>query len=283
MKTRPAAWAGQFYPDDPHELERTVQEYLTLSHLNPHEGKVIGLFVPHAGYIYSGKTAAAGYRQLGGSSYTTVVVMAPSHTAYIDGVSIFDGDFYETPLGLLPVDKSAAAKLAGADKNLKLGEIGHMARGGRAEHALEVQLPFLQMTLTEFQLLPLVFQDFTWTNCQRLGHALASHLDPETTLFVASSDLYHGRSYDACVRSDQVTLASIENDSAEQFCQRAQSGGAMACGAGPITVLKILAELWNAQGPRVIARTNSAKETGEMHDYVVGYAAGIIVQQEKST
>jgi MEMO1 family protein len=277
IKIRHAAWAGQFYPARPEHLEQTINDYLGSAPAAQHDGRILGLIAPHAGYIYSGKTAAAAYRQILHESYQTVVLLSPSHAALIDGVSVFNGDFYETPLGKVAVD-ARAARLAEHNLRITLGTLGHIGAGERAEHALEVQLPFLQVTLSRFSIVPVVFHDNSWENCRQLGDAVVETFDPATTLIVASSDLYHGSSYDQCLRQDALTLRSIENDDAKKFCELALKDEVMACGAGPITVLKYVTEKWGAQRPRIITRTNSADAVGNEHGYVVGYAAAIVVK-----
>jgi MEMO1 family protein len=277
MKVRHAAWAGQFYPARPELLEQTINEYLDSVPVVQHGGNIVGLIAPHAGYAFSGKTAAAAYRQIQHELYRTVVLLSPSHAAFIDGVSVFDGDFYETPLGKIAVDVDASAKLAECSPGIIRGKAGHIG-GEREEHALEVQLPFLQVVLDNFTIVPLVFHDYSWGNCRQLGEAIFQTFDPSTTLIIASSDLYHGSSYSQCIRQDASTLMSIENDAAETFCALALTDEVMACGAGPIAVLKYVMEKWGAQRPRIIARTNSADVVGNEHGYVVGYAAAIVVK-----
>lgn len=275
VKTRRAAWAGQFYPAQADHLRSMIRAYLDAVTVTTY-GRIVGVVAPHAGYVYSGKTAAVAYRRLQGAAYENAVLLSPSHAAFIEGVSAFDGDFYETPLGAVPVNRSAVAELSACSSNITAGEVGHIGRVGREEHALEVQLPFLQTVLSQFRIVPLVFHDYSWENCRRLAEAIVSVFDPQKTLLVASSDLYHGHSYEECRRQDAATLLSLENDAAEAFCGRAAAGEVMACGAGPITVVKHVAELWGASPPCVVARTNSADVVGNEHGYVVGYAAAVI-------
>ena len=276
MQIRHAAWADQFYPGDPEQLKQVISSYLQMADERKYASRIVGIIAPHAGYVFSGRTAAAAYRQVEGETYDTVVLLAPSHGAYIEGVSAYNGDYYETPLGNVPVDTDAVQRLAASAANVKSDETGHESLTDRAEHSLEVQLPFLQSVLTDFNIVPLVFHDFTWDNCRQLGDAIAALFDASTTLIVASSDLYHGQSYDECCRMDERTLDSIENDSAIQFCYGSNSKKVMACGAGPIATLKLVAEKWETHQPQVIARTNSADVTGAKKGYVVGYAAAVV-------
>ncbi len=278
MQIRHAAWADQFYPGKPDRLRFVIDSYLEQVE-NLELNSIFGLVAPHAGYTFSGLTAAAAYKQLQGRVYDTVVVLAPSHSTYIDGVSAYDGDYYESPLGVAPVDNDAVTRLVEAAKNIHISSVGHDSLTDRAEHSLEVQLPFLQMVLGNFNIVPLVFHDYSWENCRQLGEAIAETLNPDKTLLIASTDLYHGQSYSECRKSDDATLQSMENDSPIQFCFNSNNRIAMACGAGPVTALKIVAEKWGATQPKVIARTNSADVTGNKYGYVVGYAAAVVTKQ----
>jgi AmmeMemoRadiSam system protein B len=280
MHVRHAAWADQFYPGEPKRLREEISRFLQMADTHEFNSRIFGIISPHAGYNYSGQTAAVAYKQIEGTSYETVVLLAPSHGAYIEGVSAYHGDYYETPLGDVPVAATAVRRLAASADNVHVGEIGHESVGQRAEHSLEVQLPFLQTVLDDFSIMPLVFHDYSWENCRQLADAIASTLTSSTTLLVASSDLYHGQSYDECQRMDDATLHSIENDSAVQFCHSAIQQKVMACGAGPITVLKRVAEEWGTSHPRVLARTNSADVTGTRKGYVVGYAAAVSLMEK---
>ncbi len=274
MQIRHAAWADQFYPGKPVLLKHMINSYLQEAEQGEWTS-ITGLMAPHAGYQFSGRTAAAAYKQIQDADYETVVLLAPSHSAPIDGVSAYNGDFYETPLGQVTVDSEAVRRLAGATSNVKRSETGHEWLTDRAEHSLEVQLPFLQTVLPDFKLVPLIFHDYSWDNCRQLGESIAETFDSDKTLIVASTDLYHGQSYDECQKSDDETLRSIEHDSPIQFCFNSNNHKVMACGAGPVTALKIIAEKWGATQPRVIARTNSADVTERKGGYVVGYAAAV--------
>ena len=274
MHVRHAAWADQFYPGEPNKLKQIINSYLQIA--EKHEfGHIVGLVAPHAGYVFSGRIAAAAYKQIEDRSYKTVVVIAPSHSKLVGGVSAYNGDSYETPLGQVEVDIEAVEKLARAAANVQASETGHESLSDRAEHSLEVQLPFLQMVLQDFKIVPLVMSDYSWENCKQAGDAIANEFQVDETLIVASSDLYHGHSYQECNKTDDATLESLEQDSPIQFCYNSNSQKIMACGAGPIAVLKLVAESWGAQQPQVIARTNSADVTGSRSGYVVGYAAAV--------
>lgn len=277
---RPPAVAGQFYPASPVELKLQVEDMLARAPDAEVEGEVRGLIAPHAGYPYSGQTAAAAYRQVRGRAYDTVVVMAPSHREPCGGASIFPGEAYETPLGEVPVDREMAQALAGQAPELHLSMAGHRVSGApafagplRGEHAVEVQLPFLQVALPGLRILPIVTDSRALSDHRRLADALVRAAEGKDVLLVASSDLYHGHSYEACVDSDAATLGEIESFDPERFCRSLETGRVQACGGGPITALMLAARRLGADRARVVERTNSSDATGRRGDYVVGYGS----------
>ncbi len=270
---RPAAWAGAFYPAEPAELRRQVTRMLMEAEEAPVAGHLIGLIVPHAGYIYSGPTAARAYRLLKHRPIKTVMVIAPSHAEWFEGVSVYGGDFYETPLGRVRVDRAKSEALAAFDRSITLSEAGHHAAGERSEHSLEVQLPFLQIALdAPFQLVAVVFHDYRPDLCRLLGLALAGVME-ESDLLVASTDLYHGYSYKACKRSDDATLQALSTIDPEGFCSAMQAETVQACGAGPLAALLYASREKKANTITLLYRTNSADVTGSREGWTVGYAS----------
>src|SRR5208282_2414305 len=156
QKVRPAGVAGGFYPADPKELTQMIDGLLAQNAAAQVQGPLVALICPHAGYIYTGPVAAACFAQLKGRKYARVVVIAPSHFDAFAFSSIYDGDAYATPLGNVPVDKDFRAKLAQLNSTIKISDRGHVQVGESPEHALEVQLPWLQRTLGQFKLVPII-------------------------------------------------------------------------------------------------------------------------------
>src|ERR1035438_8732998 len=142
-KVRQPAVAGSFYPADPKELGNMLDGFLSKA-APPPEQNVVALVAPHAGYPYSGPVAAYSYALLKSRKFDRVVVIAPSHYEAFGFSSVYDGAAYTTPFGQVPVDQAFAAKLAKASPLIKLSSVGHTPSADRPEHALEVQLPFLQ-------------------------------------------------------------------------------------------------------------------------------------------
>jgi len=276
-KIRHAAWAGQFYPEGRTTLSRTVDEYLAAAPDAAITDRIIGFAVPHAGYAFSGPTAAAAYKLVAGRTFDSVIVIAPSHAERVRGISVYDGDSYETPLGDIAVDRELASQLTLKGQVIHLSEDGHRSDGDRAEHSLEVQLPFLQKTLVEgFKIVPIVFHEYSYNNCRVLGETIAAAVQKKKVLIVASSDLYHGYSYSDCLETDDRTLKCIESMDVEEFCRGIHSGSYQACGGGPIAALLVAGKALGAARARVIARTTSADVTGVKHGWIVGYASVLV-------
>jgi len=276
-RVRKAVVAGQFYPADAKELRSDIDSYLAAASPVDLGGELFAISVPHAGYAYSGKTAATGYKQVVGRDFDLVVVMAPSHREYFSGGSVFGGEAYETPLGQMMIDQTLATELTKDSKVFVLSEVGH-----GMEHSLEVQVPFLQMVLPKAKLLPIVIGDFDWTMAQKMGQELAQHLKGRKVLLVASTDLYHGENYNECKRTDENTLKAMVALQPEALCSGFKRETFMACGAGPVVVMQVAAKALGADAARLISRTNSNEVTGEIGGYVVGYGAVVYYRAVKS-
>ncbi len=270
-QVRHPAVAGQFYPQDPLQLAREVHRLLeNADDLGLTD--VVGLVVPHAGYVYSAATAAAGYKQAARQEVELAVVIAPSHRDYFSGVTIYPGDAYETPLGRIPIDKETAQTLAAADKNVHLSVAGH-----RTEHALEVQLPFIQVLFPRARLLPMVVGvDCNWKVCESVGQSLAEAVRGKKALLIASSDLYHGESYRECVRISCETLSVMARLLPEELFRGLQEGRCQACGGLPAVIMEYAARLLGAKEAVIAAQTNSNDVTGTRGGYVVGYGAVVV-------
>ncbi|MCS7314737.1 MAG: AmmeMemoRadiSam system protein B [Bryobacteraceae bacterium] len=272
-RTRPPAVAGAFYPADPEELARTVDELLAKAAPQAGHDAPVALVVPHAGYMYSGGVAAHAYALLKGRKYERVVVISPSHVDAFGFAAIYDGDAYSTPLGTVPVDKAFAARLARSGAGLQLSDRGHQTRGERGEHALEVQLPFLQRALGEFRLVPIVMGDQRYEACRAVGVALGKAIEGGgETLIIASSDLSHFHRYEDAVRLDRRVLKAIGVWDYSTMARNFELNVWEACGGGPIVAAMIAAERLGARQVRLLKYANSGDVTGD-RSQVVGYAA----------
>jgi hypothetical protein len=288
LKVRPPAVAGAFYPGDAKELGKMLDGFLGKATVTPLEGSLLALVAPHAGYEFSGQVAAHSFALLKGRRFERVVVIAPCHIEAFPFSSIYDGDAYATPLGNIPVDKEFAQKLAAQNSLLKISGRGHGIVQGRGEHALEVELPFLQRTLGQFKLVPIVMGDQNYETERALGVALAKVIQQgrpqgsalqSNTLIVASSDLSHYHPDDAAVRLDHKVLNALEEWDYFNLSQNFQRRIWEACGGGPIVAAMIAAERLGANQAKVLKYANSGDVTGDK-TRVVGYGAAVFTAEK---
>jgi hypothetical protein len=276
-KVRQPAVAGSFYPADPEQLTQMVDGFLAKAVVPANPGRVVALVASHAGYEYSGAVAAHSYALLKGQRFARVVVIAPSHFEAFAFNSVYDGDAYATPLGTIPVDKEFAAKLARESSLIQLSSRGHTPNGPQGEHAIEVQLPFLQRVLGDFKLVPIVMGDQNYKTERALGVALAKLIKDRDTLIVASSDLSHYHTYDEANKIDHKTLKAIEQYDYVSLSENFEYGIWEACGGGPIVAAMIAAERLGANQAKVLRYANTGDVTGD-HSRVVGYSAVALLQ-----
>ena len=248
--------AGLFYPDSAQELKDTLTGLMleadTSAGERPH-----AIIAPHAGYQYSGPVAASAYATLApwADQYRRVVVLAPSHRVAFRGIATSSADVFRTPLGDIPVDRDAIRELLGLSGVLRLDE------AFAQEHALEVQLPFLQTVLQDFELVPLVIGEADSGDVS----LVIDRLYTPDTLIVVSSDLSHFLDYDSCRERDRTTSALIEGMQEEGI------GPYEACGAFPVRGLLRSARRhgWRV---RTLDLRNSGDTAGD-RVRVVGYGA----------
>jgi AmmeMemoRadiSam system protein B/AmmeMemoRadiSam system protein A len=280
-KVRQAAVAGSFYPADPKVLSAMIDNLLAKVTVPQITDPILAVVAPHAGYEYSGRVAAYTYVQLKGHKYTRVVVIAPSHHVAFDFTSIYDGDAYATPLGNVPVDKAFAQKLVKMSSTMKLSSQGHDPTSAGGEHAVEVQLPWLQKVLGNFEVVPIVMGDQSYESSRALGVALTKLIKKEggDTLVLASSDLSHYHTYDDAVTIDHKTLNALQAWDYFSMSRNFQARVWEACGGAPIVAAMIYAERMGANQARVLKYENSGDVTGD-HSRVVGYSADIFVKAD---
>jgi AmmeMemoRadiSam system protein B len=279
LSVRPAAVANTFYPGSPYKLAHHVKKLLQKA---KHEAKkektvekfenIIGLIAPHAGYLYSGYTAATAYSLLEPKKFKTVIIIAPSHHECFEGVSIFSGDYYETPLGKVELDNKLITKISENDKEKIIirSEEGH-----GYEHAIEVQIPLLQETLPGFKLVPLVIGKQSTETCEKLSNLLVDVLkDEEKVLMVASSDLSHFYTSETAKKIDRVCLDAVSNFDTNKLIENLRKTTFEACGAGPMACVALTAKKLGAEKSKVTHYCNSGDTTAD-YSSVVGYMAAI--------
>jgi hypothetical protein len=265
---RPAV-AGSFYPGDGKTLSRQVREYLSQAAKEEVGGEIFGLVSPHAGYMYSGLVAAHAFKIVEGMKFDAVVIVAPSHRFPFQGASVYDRGAYETPLGVLPVEKEICQKLKSESSLLQ-----SLPQAHSQEHSLEVQLPFLQEALGKFNLVPIVIGSQDYRSCEAVGKAIAQAVKGKKVLLVASTDLSHYHPYDRAVELDKIILNDIQAFDAQKLSRDLDGGKGEACGGGPVIAVMVAARELGANRAKILKYQNSGDVTGDRSG-VVGYGAAV--------
>ena len=273
---RKAQFAGSWYPGTEKELRVRINNLIGRAKRTDIHGEIIALVSPHAGYDYSGFTAANSYKQIMGEQYEAVIVIATSHREWFNWGSVYPGDGFKTPLGVVPVHKSLAKAIVAEDELMRFSMEGH-----RAEHSLEIQLPFLQVAIQDLKIVPICVGQYSLNTCKRLASAITNAVKGRKILIVASTDLYHGESEKECVRTNDRTIEKILELHPEELCDGLIDQTYQACGGGPVVVAEMVAINLGANKAKLLHRTNSGKVTGQKGGYVVGYCAVAIYKEDK--
>ena len=267
---RPSALAGPWYPEDPDELRSMVDDFLAAVSAPDLCGELRALIAPHAGYRFSGYAAAAAFKCIGDQEFARVVILAPAHSVPLRGCSVPAYSAYRTPLGDVPLDAAACAALR------RHPLISDQRRAHRSEHSIEIELPFLQRTLEQFSIVPVLVGHLEEDEVEELAAALRPLLD-ESTLLVASSDFTHygarfGYQPFASDVENQLrnldfgAFSAILSGEAGQLLDYKRRTGITACGALPIAVL--LAAVGDRTQSMLLSYYNSAQITGDSSESV---------------
>lgn len=256
---RKAAVAGLFYPAEAGELGRTVRHLLDAA--RPAAETPKALIAPHAGYIYSGPVAASAYALLGPlrTTVSRVVLLGPAHRVPVEGLAASSADYFETPLGRVPLDRPAI------ERALTLPQVHLLDHAHTLEHSLEVHLPFLQEVLASFELVPFVVGE---ASPEEVGEVLELLWGGPETLIVISSDLSHYHDYATARRLDAGTSQAIEALRPQDIHYE------QACGRNPVNGLLHVARRRGLQA-RTLDLRNSGDTAGP-RDQVVGYGAYVL-------
>jgi len=257
--------AGLFYPGEENQLRNLVRELLEKQPPCPKESKIKALIAPHAGYIYSGSTAARAYQEVWFQSFERVLVLGPMHRVYHRGISIYSKGSFLTPLGEIQVDEEFCSRL--------IAESPHAAflpQAYQQEHSLEVHLPFLQVSLkNSFELVPILIGDLDAQALDQFAAAIREALEAstKTTLIVVSTDFSHFFSAQEAQALDHRGRDFILKGDARGLMEANQKSETSLCGIHPVyTLLRLFPEY----PPQFLEYTHSGQVSGD-HQSVVGY------------
>lgn len=276
--------AGRFYPASASELRREINTLLRKESTEGINSKPIAIISPHAGYQYSGSVAAYGYRAIKNYDYKRVIVIGPSHYSRYIGASILDVSYYKTPLGLVPLDQGVCNNLINNPPMIGTFKNAHLR-----EHSIEIQLPFLQETLKDFKLIPILVSKLNNETIDFLAEKIKPFIDEETLIVVSSDFTHYGHSYDYVPKfKDGDIKGNIKNldyGAFERILARDLSGFIRykqatrinACGFMPIALLlKLLPS--DAQG-MILHYDSSGNQTGDFENSV-SYASIVFTRGE---
>jgi len=262
--------AGGFYSADPRELSDSIDQYEQSTGPVPADRKVLIAVAPHAGYPFSGPVAAYTYKAIAQNHYKTIVILAPSHYFPFEGISIWPRGAFKTPLGTIPIDEDFAQAL------LKESPSFHfLPNVFEREHAIEVELPFLQKTFDHVRIVPILMGDPDPQVCRDLAMALDKLIGQrQDVLILVSSDMSHYYTYDVANSMDAETLKTIVALDPKKFFEGNISRKMEMCGFVPMTTALIYARIRGIKHVEVLRHANSGDTSGDK-SRVVGYSSVI--------
>jgi AmmeMemoRadiSam system protein B/AmmeMemoRadiSam system protein A len=270
--------AGSFYPSEPEELSRRIDTFLSLANPQIPQGDILVIVVPHAGYEYSGQVAAFGYKLIKNKPYKTVVIISSSHYHQFRGISVYPKGIFQTPLGNVAIDEAFIRKMINSLKEIKLSR-GFFKR----EHPIEVQIPFLQKSLSDFKIVPISIGQVNMQDCQNLAAALSSAIgERQDVLIVVSTDMYHGYDFQEAEIVDRLTLSYIEKMDPRFVYEKIIDNKIQLCGGFSLVTAMFLAKRLGYDKLNVLKYTNSAEVTARKIKglWTVGYSSAVISRSE---
>jgi AmmeMemoRadiSam system protein B len=265
--------AGSFYPGAASQLLQQIEGFLASVEPREPKGQVVGLISPHAGYVYSGQTAAYAYAQVRDASFDTVVVLSPVHRIPLGPFAVTRASAYQTPLGSVSLDEGLVAALG---RELDVERVSF-----DGEHAIEVQIPFLQVVLNDIKLLPIMIGAPSFAAGQELGQALARILTGHKALMVASTDLYHIEDYEQVHQRDQSVIDALTTLDLARIQDELSAWDCSVCGRIPVYAMLTAAKVLGANGIQILHHTTSGDVTGirTRGQYTVGYLAAAVYRE----
>ncbi len=268
--------SGTFYPGSPKILAAEIKRFLDWAEVAETDKDVLALISPHAGYEYCGSVAAYGYKAIKGRPIRSVVIVGPSHYEYFDGVSVYPQGAWQTPLGNVSVDVELADTLINSHPKISFYESAFTR-----EHSVEVQIPFLQIVLDNFKIVPVVMGKFSNENCRILSQALLEATkDREDVLIIASTDMSHYHPYDEARKIDNLTIKELERLDPESLYYKLVSEECELCGAAGVITTLLYAKGRGADDIEIMKYANSGDITGDKRR-VVGYLSAAIYAPQR--
>jgi len=268
INERKMLYAGSWYP----VKEKYIAEYLPSEKREKED--IIGCVVPHAGWVYSGRTAGKVFSRI--KHADVFVIISPNHNGLGSNSSIMCVGSWETPLGHVKIDTVLAEAILHKSDELVADPIAHSR-----EHAIEVQLPFVKYLFPEAKIVPITMYDYNVEVCKEIATAISQSIDEYTKkenkkiVLVASSDMTHYESQESAEKKDKLALEKILNLDGEGLLKVVSDKRITMCGSGPVATVIFSSVSLGAKKAYLLEYTTSGKMTGD-YDAVVGYAGVII-------
>ncbi len=264
-KVREPVVAGQYYPAESEKLAQQVDGFLAKAEKIKSEGKILGLIAPHAGYEFSGQVAAAAFAQLEGENIETVILIGNSHHQYFEGAAVYPEGYFKTPLGEVEVDAELAGKITDYNEKIKADIDPH-----EVEQILEVEIPFLQRTLKNFKIVPILFGNTPGNAAEIVAQAISQNIGNKNVLVVASSDMSHYPPYEKAKYADKKTYEAIltgevktlEAAIAQLEKEKITNTQTFLCSADAVKALMMVMKNLGAQDIKLLKYANSGDVSG---------------------
>jgi len=267
---RKAIVAGAFYEKNAEMLSRHIDFFLQNVKREPFSSEnILALIAPHAGYVYSGQVAAYAYLLVQGKDYETVIIIAPSHHYGFKGCSIYPKGGYETPLGTAKIDEPLASELS------KASGFKYIPEAHQMEHSVEVQIPFIQKTLPQAKIVPIVMGYQTKKTITTLANALAKVLPGKKALVIASTDMSHYLSKKEANKIDSKTISLIQSFKTNDLLRKIERGENIMCGGGPVVSTLLYGQKKKEAKVEILSYADSSP-SGSPKSQVVGYLAAAL-------
>lgn len=263
-------FAGNYYSKQQGILEREVAVLLENAHSVKVPGKIYGIVAPCDKQLISGGVAARAYCQLVNQDFEYVVILSPAHHTYFEEISVYSGDAYSTPLGDVAIAKEIVAELVGSDKKIISSTLGH----DKDEHGIEVQLPYLQQVLYDFQLIPIVMGNQDAANIKIITDVLSKVLKGKNVVIVASSNLSLNHTYDQASLIDKSAINHIKNFDVKTLLKEYHANNIELTGGGPVAATMDTCKQLGATKSNVLLYRNSG-DMGGSRIKVSGYFSAI--------
>ncbi|MBN3037806.1 MAG: AmmeMemoRadiSam system protein B [Candidatus Omnitrophica bacterium] len=263
--------SGTYYPASPKILSERIKQFLEWAEVKKADKRILALIAPHAGYDYSGGVAAHAYKLIKAQPISTVIVIGPSHYVRFEGFSVYSTGNWQTPLGNVPIDTEIAQALIEYDPKILFYEPAF-----EKEHSLEVQIPFLQMVLDDFKIVPIATGNLSYENCQLLSEALLTATkDRDDILIVASTDLSHYHPYLKANEIDGFTIDGLKKFDPQSLYYKFITEECQACGVTGVIATLLYAKAKGIADVEILKYANSGDVTGDK-SRVVGYLSAAI-------